>query len=612
MHQDIEILDRATEADDPGRTPGLGARDYYVMDLLGLQRQKPWVDENTALCYLPFLACVRVISQAVASLGWHVYERGDDGRSKLPVEDDTAWLLNMQASDELNAFEWRQALTKDALTCGNGFAEIERRPNGSPLNLHRISPDRVTLLRDDLGRLLYRIDNGRGADADFFGPRDIFHLRYLSPDGLVGYSPVSLARAAIRVGMSIQSYKDNFFSRGPMPGGALKIPQKLSDKALEETRESFRQVYGGSDNAGKVVVLWGSMEFSPLQLPNDAAQLIESGYFSAEEMCRLFDVPPHKIGDLRRSTFSNIEHQEIAFAQGCLLPWCRRLECEANVKLFGRTNRGRRFTTLNLATLLRGDSTTQMDVVTRGISAGVYTVNEGREYLGLNPIDGGDTPLIQGAMVRLDAVLNPPEPQPSPVPTPTPDPDDPETTDVQNSVYGYCPRCGAPGVTRERRPDGNDRCSNGHTYPSRQRLNSPKPVDLSPFRALLVRAFARQLHVEADKAQRQADRVARARRPGGSAEGLTALNDHIAAFYGSICIENVVDALYPILSATCMFLALPDETAKAVALKAATLHDADSRATLAEHGVGALDQWADRPERQAAAALNLLTQGDKQ
>jgi HK97 family phage portal protein len=316
MHQDIEILDRATEADDPGRTPGLGARDYYVMDLLGLRRERPWVDENTALCYLPFLACVRVISQAIASLGWHVYERGEDGRSKLPVEDDTAWLLNMQASDELNAFEWRQALTKDALTCGNGFAEIERRPNGSPLNLHRVSPDRVTLLRDDLGRLLYRIDNGRGADADFFTPRDIYHLRYLSPDGLVGYSPVSLARAAIRVGMSIQSYKDNFFSRGPMPGGALKIPQKLSDKALEETRESFRQVYGGSDNAGKVVVLWGNMEFSPLQLPNDAAQLIESGYFSAEEMCRLFDVPPHKIGDLRRSTFSNIEHQSIEFVQG--------------------------------------------------------------------------------------------------------------------------------------------------------------------------------------------------------------------------------------------------------------------------------------------------------
>jgi hypothetical protein len=197
--------------------------------------------------------------------------------------------------------------------------------------------------------------------------------------------------------------------------------------------------------------VFGGMKFTAADLPNDDAQLLDSGRFSAEEICRLFGVPPHKIGMLDRSTNNNIEHQAIEFVQDCILPWARRLEAEADVKLFGRTNRGRRFTKLNIGTLLRGDSTTQMENVTKGVASGVYLVNEAREYLDLNPIDGGDTALIQGAMVRLDDVLNPPEPPPPPQPPGPPQNDEGGEDDPE-------PGEGPPDALAALRPVFEDAC----------------------------------------------------------------------------------------------------------------------------------------------------------
>jgi hypothetical protein len=193
------------------------------------------------------------------------------------------------------------------------------------------------------------------------------------------------------------------------------------------------------------------MKFTAADLPNDDAQLLDSGRFSAEEICRLFGVPPHKIGILERATFSNIEEQERGFVADCLLPWARRLEAEADVKLFGRTNRGRRFTRLNLGTLLRGNSESQMEVVTKGVTTGVYTPNEGREYLDMNPVEGGDILLIQGAMVRLDDVINPPEPPPPPQPPGPPQDDDGGPDDPE-------PDEGPPDALAALRPVFEDAC----------------------------------------------------------------------------------------------------------------------------------------------------------
>ncbi len=193
--------------------------------------------------------------------------------------------------------------------------------------------------------------------------------------------------------------------------------------------KSFSSGYGGAENAGRVPVLSGGMDFESFTMPNKDAQWIESQGYQGEDICRIYGVPPHKAGIMAHSTNNNIEHQAIEAVQDCLLPWCRRLETEADIKLFGSVSRGKLRTRLDLQTLLRGDSATQTTNLASQVTNGLRTVNEGREELDLNPIEGGDTPLIQGAMAPLERVMNPPAPPAAPgVPgaTPTQPAEEPE------------------------------------------------------------------------------------------------------------------------------------------------------------------------------------------
>lgn len=493
MVQPGMILDRVTEPEEPGYAGG-GAESAalsYAYWFLGTgdQWKEQRIDHESALTYSVVWRCVSLISQTIASLGWHIFERQADERQKVQVEDDVAWLLAVQANPELSAYEFRQTMLKDALTWGNGYAEIERDGYGRPVWLWRLAPSRVEPIRS--GRqLLYEVDNGTGEQPSYLRPENVFHLKGLGPDGLVGYSVIDMARRTISLGQDQEAFGSSFFKRGPMPGGILEMPGNVKKSERDATQHTFQEAYGGSKKAGRVVVVSGGMKFTPLTLPNSDAQWIEGRRFSAEDICRFFGVPPHKAFDLTRSTNNNIEHQSIEWVQDCLLSWARRLESEADIKLFGRVNRGRKYTRINLATLLRGDSQTQTDTVTKQVTSGLRTVNEGREFFDLNPVEGGDTPLIQGAMIPLDQVIDPPGP-PAPV-VPPKEPEEDEPAD--------------PPEDRAR-----------------------------PFIELLKAAFTRMHRVKLDKARR--------------AQNKGKLQEHIAEFYGPPNVEHVADELRPIFEA---------------------------------------------------------------
>lgn len=421
------MLSRVTYPDDPGASRyggGEGAM-AFVYDLIGGggdrgdRLREDYITHETAMTYSAVWACVRVISQSLAGLGWSVYERKpSDPRFKMPLEYDVSWLLGLQTGPEHSAFCWREVMLKDALTWGNGYSEIERTPAGRPYWMHYLSAPRVTPMRDG-GQLLYEVDNGPGNDPTYLMPEDVFHLKGPGPDGLAGWDMIALFRRAIKLGLSEERYGDQFFSRGPMPGGTVTIPGNMTNEQRKEFRRSFEEVYAGARNMHRIIVLSNGVAFTPASLPNDSAQFLQSRRFQVSEVCRIYGVPPHKLADLERATFSNVEEQERAFVTDCLLPWARRLESEADLKLFGPVNRGRRFTKLNLDALMRGNSTTQTATVTQKVNSGINTVNEAREFFDLNPIEGGDTPLIQGAMVPLENAVNPPEP-PAPAPAPRP------------------------------------------------------------------------------------------------------------------------------------------------------------------------------------------------
>jgi HK97 family phage portal protein len=543
-----EIEDRITapEGGTHGKEEAALEHALWVMGV-NSQRHHRRVDANTAMTYAAVWGCVRVIAQAVATLGWHVYETTADGRGKQPVDDNVAWLLNTQPNPEMGAVDFRQVLLKDALLVGNGYAEIERDGYGRPVWLWRIDPARVCVERDGGRRLYYKVDNGRNSDPTSLDPPDVFHLKGPSEDGLVGYSVVAMARRTIGLGLDQERYGSNYFSRGPMPGGVLEIPPGSKKDERDAIRDSFERAYGGAENAGRVVALGGGMKFSPVTISNDDAQFLDSRRFQTEEVCRWFGVPPHKLADLTRSTNNNIEHQAIEFVQDCLLPWCRRLEAEADIKLFGRVNRGRRWTKLNLNAMLRGDSKTQVENLAKLVNGALLTVNEAREQLDYNPIEGGDTPLIQGAMVPLERLLEEPEPAPPASP--------PKAPPV------------APKAPKE------------------------PPADLAEaFGDLLSGVYERLLRVEADKARRAHNRGQ--------------LRQWAGEFYGTEHRAHVAAALLPVLRAVALAGGLDLAKAEAAAAGLAEGHCTGGLRTVGgEGGAESIDGWAGEAGRLGAAGI---------
>lgn len=507
------------------------------------------VNHDSALTYSAVWACVRVIAESLSGVGWHAYERKPENqRFKFPILDDVAWLLQLQANPETSAFDWRQVMLKDALTWGNGYAEIERNNSGKPMWLWQIHPSRVEVIRDDNKRLWYEVDNGPGEPPSYLRPENVFHLKGISHDGIVGMSIVELARKSIQLGLQEESFGNDFFARGINPGGIVEVPGNINYEARKEYRRGFEELYAGRDKHHRVVVVSGGVKFTPTSMPNNDAQFLESRTFQVQEICRWYGVPPHKLADLIRATFSNIEEQERAFVTDCLLPWARRLESEADIKLFGPVKRGRRFTRLNLDALMRGNSQTQTDTVTKKVASGLLTLDEGREYFDLNPYEGGlgETPIIQGAMVPLERVLEEPEPPPTPG---EPPPDD------------------APPA--EPKPD-------------------PEAIR-RVFGCLLTDAYTRLMRVDADKARRAANKGK--------------LAEHVAEWYGT---SDLSGSLLPVFAGLGVALCWSDGKAESAAAAAAERHAAKCKRDLTERGIAAVDEWTSWPAEAATLDLKGL------
>lgn len=547
---------RTTSPSDPGEYSSAqrGALAYAawslgVSDLWGEYN----VNHDSALTYSAVWACVRVISESLSGIGWHAFERKPENqRFRFPILDDVAWLLQLQANPETSAFDWRQVMLKDALTWGNGYAEIERTNSGKPLWLWQIHPSRVEVIRDDNNRLWYEVDNGPGEQKSYLRPENMFHLKGVGPDGIVGWSIVELARKSIQLGLQEESFGSDFFSRGIMPGGIVKIPGTITHDARNEYRKSFERLYSGQAAHHRVVVVSGGVEFTPTTLPNNDAQFLESRTFQVQEICRWYGVPPHKLADLVRATFSNIEEQERAFVTDCLLPWARRLESEADIKLFGPVKRGRRFTRLNLDALMRGNSQTQTDTVTKKVASGLLTLDEAREYLDLNPYEGGlgETPLIQGAMMPLERVLEEPEPEPQPT-DPATDPTEP-------------------------------------TEPDEQTTPDPEAIR-RVFGCLLVDVYSRLVRVTTDKVTRAANKGK--------------LAEHISEWYTGSAKEDAKRALLPTFHALGIALRFPASRADELAQVATDRHCAKLHSELSERGTNAIGGWSTWPSE--AATLDL-------
>lgn len=349
-------------------------------------------------------ACVRVISETIASLPLGIYETVNDGNEKA-TDHPLYKLLHDEPNSEMTSFVFREVMLAHLLLYGNSYSQIIRSGKNQVIGLYPLLPDHMNVDRDSKGNLIYTYTTSDGKTVSI-KPRDVLHIPGLGFDGVMGYSPIALEKNAIGLGIASEEYGSKFFSNGARPSGILTHPNTVKNpKAL---RESWNSAYGGSSNSNRVAILEEGMKFEPIAIPNNEAQFLETRKFQVDEICRIYRVPPHLVGNLEHATFSNIEHQSIDFAVHTIRPWLVRIEQAMNRALLSEQEKGRFFVQFNIDGLMRGDYKSRMEGYAIGRQNGWLSANDIRALENQNPIpadQGGDAYLVNGNMINISTAM---------------------------------------------------------------------------------------------------------------------------------------------------------------------------------------------------------------
>lgn len=369
------------------------------------------VNERSAMQMTAVYSCVRILSEAVASLPLHFYMYDENGSKKKAIEHPLYFLLHDEPNPEMTSFVFRETLMTHLLLWGNAYAQIIRNGKGEIIALYPLMPDRMTVNRDEKGRLYYEYlthtdDVPINKDTVVrLNSSDVLHIPGLGFDGLVGYSPIAMAKNAIGLSIAAEEYGSKFYANGAAPSGVLEHPGTLKDPT--KVRESWTQTFGGSHNSHKVAVLEEGMKYTPISISPNEAQFLETRKFQINEIARIFRVPPHMVGDLEKSSFSNIEQQSLEFVKYTLDPWVSRWEQAMVRSLLSKDDKKKYFIKFNVDGLLRGDYQSRMNGYSIGIQNGFMSPNDVRELENLDLIpdeEGGNTYMVNGNMMPITEV----------------------------------------------------------------------------------------------------------------------------------------------------------------------------------------------------------------
>ena len=366
------------------------------------------VTERSAMQMTAVYSCVRILAEAVAGLPLHVYKYNKSGGKEKAIDHPLYRLLHDEPNPEMSSFVFRETLMTHLLLWGNAYAQVIRNGKGEVIALYPLMPNRMTVDRDAKGKLYYRYTTTSDDAPTMEGstvtlsPADVLHIPGLGFDGLVGYSPIAMAKNAIGMAIACEEFGAKFFANGAAPSGVLEHPGTIKDPG--RVREAWQSQFGGSSNSGKVAVLEEGMKYTPISISPEQAQFLETRKFQINEIARIFRVPPHMVGDLEKSSFSNIEQQSLEFVKYTLDPWLIRWEQSIYRALFSTEEKEAYFVKFNVEGLLRGDYATRMTGYATARQNGWMSANDIRELENLDRIpaeDGGDLYLINGNMLPL-------------------------------------------------------------------------------------------------------------------------------------------------------------------------------------------------------------------
>jgi len=367
------------------------------------------VNEHTAMQMTAVYSCVRILSETLAGLPLHVYRYNDSGGKEKYLKHPLYKLLHDEPNPEMTSFAFRETLMSHLLLWGNAYAQIIRNARGEVIALYPLMPNKMTVDRDSKGRLFY-LYSRTSDDAPTLGdesqvylsPSEVLHIPGLGFDGLIGYSPIAMAKNAVGLAIATEEYGAKFFANGAAPGGVLEHPGTIKDP--QKVKESWNAAYQGSQNAHRVAVLEEGMKYQPIGISPEQAQFLETRKFQINEIARIFRVPPHMLADLEKSSFSNIEQQSLEFVKYTLDPWVVRWEQSMCRALLMESEKPIVFIKFNVDGLLRGDYVSRMSGYATARQNGWMSANDIRELENLDRIPaefGGDLYLINGAMTKL-------------------------------------------------------------------------------------------------------------------------------------------------------------------------------------------------------------------
>lgn len=350
------------------------------------------VSPNASLQVSAVWACVRVISETVASLPLFIYE-DIDGEKHRAKDHYLYPLLHDRPNPLMSAMELRETLQSHLLLRGNSYSKLIYDPSGKVTEIWPLNPDQIFEVRVQDGRkhFLYQAENGT---MRWMTDDEVWHIPGLGANGLLGYSPIMLMRKTIGLAMDAENFGARFFTNDARPGMVIEHPQTLSDQAHKNLKDSLKEEYQGVDNSHNPMILEEGMKLHEVGIPPEDAQFLETRKFQVAEIARMFRVPPHLIGDLEKATFSNIEQQSLDFVIHCIRPWLVRWEQSIWGNLLLPGDRKRYYAEHLVDGLLRGDLKSRYEAYGVGKQWGFLSTNDIRRLENMNPVDGGDKYLV--------------------------------------------------------------------------------------------------------------------------------------------------------------------------------------------------------------------------
>ena len=402
IEQVKEFISKFRSRDKPPVENSYTAGQRYTFYMGGSNAGKI-VTERSAMQMTAVYACVRILSEAVAGLPLHLYRYKPNGGKEKAVDSTLYKLLHYEPNPEMSSFIFRETLMTHLLLWGNAYAQIIRNGKNEVIALYPLMANQMRVLRDDKTKELYYEYTTMDGKTVNLTHDDVFHVPGLGFDGLVGYSPIAMARNAIGLGIATEEYGSKFFANGAAPSGVLQHPGTLNDP--NKVRDSWNATFGGGSNSGKVAVLEEGMTYQQVSIPPEHAQFLETRKFQINEIARIFRVPPHMVGDLEKSSFSNIEHQSLEFVQYTLNPWLIRWEQSIYRSLLTPEQKTRYFARFAVEGLLRGDYQSRMMGYATARQNGWLSTNDIRELEDLDLLSdeqGGNLYLVNGNMMPLN------------------------------------------------------------------------------------------------------------------------------------------------------------------------------------------------------------------